>query len=435
MAIKQPTIGPFCYWRNGRPIFKPGPRERELGFDNEDLQNADSGAWFTLDEARAWCERRHGELVAARATGKRGKLPPAPRSKAIGDLLDAWLKSNAVTTLAGKTQRGYASDVRCIKWQPARPDAEPEREPFSLMPVSALFTVDPGQKTPKGRKIVKRFIEVSMKARGWTMALNMKATLSAAFTWALDDLDWDVPFNPCLKLKLARPKKQPPVTWTIPEWIAAARFGDHPAIDRPEMVDAIYLLLFTGQRPEEAAFFAGGSIVDVLDPNTGGTFKTVRLTQSKTGKLISVPAIALLTERLAAIARRKEAYGCDVAELVVMRRDRAREAKGAKFSAFTPDTLRDAFASFIADVAAGRPELGLPAMPSLADKRMKHLRKTLTTWLSDSGADLPAIASVTGHELQSLKVIGESYLYLGERQAKAAMALLETWLAKQGVAV
>jgi hypothetical protein len=63
---KAVTCGPYVPYRDGRPRFVPGPRERELGFAGQDLKH-ESGAWFTFEEARAWA-----------ATNARPSPPGAP---------------------------------------------------------------------------------------------------------------------------------------------------------------------------------------------------------------------------------------------------------------------------------------------------------------------------------------------------------------------
>lgn len=70
--MKQQVRLPFIAWRNGRPRFAPGPRERDLGFKGQDLCHPD-GRWFTLEEAMNFSATKLGEIEQARGT------PPRPR--------------------------------------------------------------------------------------------------------------------------------------------------------------------------------------------------------------------------------------------------------------------------------------------------------------------------------------------------------------------
>src|SRR5712691_8139103 len=96
---------PYNAWRHHKPRCVPGPRERALGYEGEDLRHEAGGRWFTLDEADAWAKARHSEILKARESGRKPKAPRSRRGRSVGDLLEAWLKSPDVAALAKNTRQ------------------------------------------------------------------------------------------------------------------------------------------------------------------------------------------------------------------------------------------------------------------------------------------------------------------------------------------
>lgn len=77
MKLKSPHIA----WRNGRPRFVPGPRDRAIGFKGEDLRHKD-GAWFTQAEAATWSAAKHQEIGEVRKRrAQTGQAPAAWRKQ------------------------------------------------------------------------------------------------------------------------------------------------------------------------------------------------------------------------------------------------------------------------------------------------------------------------------------------------------------------
>ena len=56
---------PFIVWRDDRPRFVPGHRERALGLKGQDLRHPD-GRWFTKAEAEAFASARYKEILILR---------------------------------------------------------------------------------------------------------------------------------------------------------------------------------------------------------------------------------------------------------------------------------------------------------------------------------------------------------------------------------
>ncbi len=407
-TLKTPL--PFIAWRDGRPRFVPGARERKLGFKGQDLRHhglrRDDGAWFTEAEAAAWAAARHAEILAARASGKKHKAPPSPRGRTVEDLLAAYLASPDFARLAAGTQADYKFKSYAVLYRPGqdKPNELRDREALALAPAAAI-----------GKPEVKAFFEYLVKARGLVMARQAVMLLSAAYKWGTLDSTWRLPANPCHHLGLPKP---PPrvVVWEIEEVRAFVRAADHPAIDRPELADAVMLALFSGQRQGDILAFTGA----------GTSEGVTRLVQHKTGTRVEIPIVAPLAARLAVMARRRIDRAIAAPELIV----NSTTGRG-----FLPSTFRHDFADLRARVAAGDAALGLAPCPGIAERNFQDLRDTMLTWLHRAGADMKTIAGVSGHALSSIAQVLPHYVALGAPEAKQAMGLLSSWLDEKGMAV
>jgi hypothetical protein len=119
---------PFIKWRDGRPKFAPGPRERGLGFVGQDLRHGPDGAWFTYEEAKSWSDARQVEIVATRAGGKR-KRAIARRGSTIADLLEDWMRSDRFAALATTSQDSYRKSAAAVLYKPeTRAEAKLRRD-------------------------------------------------------------------------------------------------------------------------------------------------------------------------------------------------------------------------------------------------------------------------------------------------------------------
>jgi integrase len=399
-------------WRNDRPRFQPGRALRRLGYQGQDLRHAD-GRWFTLEETRGFAQARAQEIAALRATGKKLKRPPVERGRSVHDLVQAYLRSPDFARLRASTQADYRFKSYAVSWQPVeiagraqsggdRP--EREREQFSLAPASAI-----------GKPEVKAFFEYLARARGLVMARQTIMLLSAAYKWGTLDAHWRLPGNPCNKIDLPKPKPRV-VTWELDEVQAFVAAADLPAIDAPELADAVLIALFSGQRQGDVLAFTGA----------GNSDGVIRLVQAKTGTRVEIPLIAPLAARLAKMAERRVARGIGAPELVVDSRT------GRGFNSFT---FRHRFAELRAKVASGDDALGIAACPTIADKNFQDLRDTMLTWLHRAGADMKTIAGVSGHALSSIAQVLPHYVALGSADAANAMRLLSAWMDEKGMAV
>jgi hypothetical protein len=79
--MKAPIKLPFIAWRDGRPRFVPGARERALGFKGWDLKHTD-GRWFTLAEAEVFAAERHAAIKEMRGRHAPTQVPAATQEKA-----------------------------------------------------------------------------------------------------------------------------------------------------------------------------------------------------------------------------------------------------------------------------------------------------------------------------------------------------------------
>lgn len=410
MGIKNP---PYVAWRDGRPRFAPGPREKALGFRGQDLRHGPPGPrgpigpWFTYEEAMAWALAKHEEIVARRNGAPIVRKPSASPHTTVEDLIRDYLASPTFGRLRSETQADYRRKFDAVLYRPRarndrRPAAEREREPFSLAPARAV-----------GYCEVWTLFEYLVAARGQTMARQTIITLSAAYKWARKSTHWRGMINPCSELGLPKPGRRV-VTWTIDEVRAIVAAADHPAIDEPEIGDAIVLGLFTGQSRGDILSLRGGGISDGI----------IRLIRGKTGKRLEIPVIPPLAERLDRMKARRCRTGFTAPELVLSKHS-GKPLTGHDFAHRFIDLRRR--------VAAGIPDAGLAPFPTVADKQFRDLRDTLLSWLSDAGCDLQRIAGVSGHEIASVAQVIPHYIAPGRADAAQAMTALEAWMEQQGM--
>ena len=409
---------PYITWRpqadgSLRPRFQPGPRQRALGFVNQDLKS-EAGAWFTYEQARGFMLGADGksgklaEIKAATASGKRIRPPPAPKGRTVEDLINDYLNSSDFKRLRENTQSDYRFKSYAVLYKPEDRRAQHkdktarEREPFSLAPAAAIAPHN-----------VKAFFEYLVGARGLVMARQAIMLLSSAYKWGRLDASWRLQTNPCNAIGMPKPKPRVMV-WDVAEVRAIVAAAD--AIGEPELGDAVLLALFSGQRQGDVLAFTGAGVSDGV----------IRLTQAKTGTRVEVPIITPLAARLEQMQRRRIDKKYNVAELVV-------DSRTAR--AFNAFTFRHRFAALREITIAGDRARGLDPCPSIAGKEFRDLRDTALTWLSWAGNDIKNISGVSGHALASLAQVLPHYIAIGSPDARIAMARLSTWLEEKGMAV
>ena len=385
---------PFIAWRDGRPRFVPGARERALGFVGQDLKH-DDGRWFTLDEASGFATAKHQEIVAQRKTGKRLKSPPVPIGRAVSDLWNAYTHSDKFKSLAASSQVSYKKFIKPI-----------EGEPLWHAPVAALDPV-----------ILKALHGKIQSDRGPSMANVSIDALAAALSWGrlqgwLPRINGQVVSSPALNLDL--PTLPPRLrVGTDKELSALVTASDQIKIDGVALSaigDAVLVGFFSGQRKKDVLEFIPGEQSNAR----------IELLQSKTGSRVSIPMAPRLLERIAAGRVRRQRAGFRIlAQNIVVDEREGRPYNGS--------TFRNHFSIVRAEA--------VKICPSLVDFTFPDLRDTAVTWYARAGSTIPEIASITGHAPGSIYSILKHYLALDGELADNAVAKLIAYMEREGLAV
>jgi integrase len=385
---------PYGAWRDGRPRFIPGARERAIGFKGRDLKH-DDGRWFDLGEAHAYLIARRDEIRAQRKSGKKLKSPPVPRGRAVGDLWNAYTASDKFKALAASSQLSYE------KWiKPLRTEA------VWLAPTGALDPI-----------ILKAVHETIMAARGLAMANGMMSALSAALAWGrlhgwLPKVHGQIANNPASRLDLpgAAVRIRIGTDAEIRSLVEASDRVLVGGLALSAIGDATLTGLFSGQRKKDVLEFVPGEL----------TNSRIELVQSKTRARVSIPMAPRLVERIAAgRARRAKAGYRVVSQNIVIH-----EGTGLPYHGGT-------FAEHFQMVRAE----AVKACPSVADFTFPDLRDTAVTWYARAGCTVPEIASITGHSLASIYAILKHYLALDAELADNAVKKLVDYMEREGLAV
>lgn len=415
---------PNIVWREGRPRFVPGPGVRKLGFKGEDLRHPD-GRWFSLDEAGKWAAARNAEIFArrnAKAEGKRLAPMKRPKHQTIEGLFEEWLESPKFKggTNVGKRQETGVSAATAKDYK---------------YKINALKAFDPDlmQEPPAAvtAVVAQGIFDRLWETKGLHTARGVVAVASSCWKWAKARGRGGITLNPWLALE--KPMPQPRlVTWTDEEIVAMAAAAD--ALGRPEIGDAVYLGLFTGQRQGDRL------VLEKAGKDDGGR---LLIRQSKTGAIVAVPAAPQLVARLEAAAARRKDAKVQWPHLIID------ETANAPFKS---DWFRHLFAQVRTAAARGLVqghagmevgpekatghEVWIQApVPSVAGRRDQDLRDTAVTWLGRAGATVPQIASITGHSFVSINQVLRHYLATHPEMADAAIGKLLVWMKETGVAV
>lgn len=386
---------PYVAWRDGRPRFVPGARERAMGFKGQDLKH-DDGRWYSLDEARVFALAKQQDIIAQRATGKKLKTPPVMRGRAVQDLWNAYTKADKFTG-----ELSPSSQVTYKKWiKPL------QSEPLWLAPVASL---DP---------IILKGLHNTIKAqRGLAMANGMMAALSASLGWGrlhgwLPKVHGQIVANPASRLDLESlpPRVRIGTDDEIRALVDASDKLKICGVPLSAIGDAVLTGLFSGQRHKDVLAFAPGEASNVR----------IELVQSKTKARVSIPMAPRLVERLArGRARRKAADYAVVSPNVVIN-----ERTGQPY-------LYPTFADHYQQVRAEAAK----ECKSVADFNFADLRDTAVTWYARAGCTVPEIASITGHSLASIYSILKHYLALDAHLADNAVQKLVDYMEREGLAV
>jgi hypothetical protein len=423
---------PYVAWRQGRPRFVPGARERAMGFKGQDLKHED-GRWFSLDEARRFALHRRDEIRAQRKTGRKLKSPPVPRGRAVQDLWHAYAGNGSDKNGSDRFRRlAPASQTSYRKWiKPL------EGEPIWLAPVASLDPV-----------ILKAVHETIKKSRGLGMANGMMAALSAALAWGrlhgwLPKVNGQTAPNPASRLDLESPPPRIRIGSDV-EIRALVEASDRiivAGVPLSAIGDAILTGLFSGQRNADVLAFIPGQ----------QTNARIDLVQSKTGARISIPMAPRLVERLAAAKSRRAKADYQVLSQNIVVNERTGLPYRYQTFAAHYQAVRDAAVAGVIDEEATREARARAAAEqrstevptiwkvapckSVADFTFADLRDTAVTWYARAGATIPEIASITGHSLASIYTILKHYLALDAELADNAVRKLVDYMEREGLAV
>lgn len=408
----------YIAWRDGRPRFVPGPRERALGYKGEDLKHPD-GRWFGEVEAFAWSRERADEIARARA----GEKPPELAGRTVADLVKDYLASPDFQKLRLSSQRDYRSKADAIFFRPQTAEARKAKLPrqpesFAQAPVKAI-----------GRPEVKAFHDYLERERGAHSARGVVAVLGAAMKWGTLSLKWRLAENVATQLALVKPPGRIMV-WEAHEIEAMVAAAD--ALGRPSIGDAVLLGVHTGQRQGDRLLLVDAGLIDGRR----------RFLQSKTGAVVMIKPTRVLTLRLEQAALRRAAVlearlGLAGGRWPVNRRRPPTvilsEMTGRPYGDYNYrhifDEVRAAAAAGIPDGAGG---WKVEPCPSLAGKRDQDLRDTCVTWLFRAGVDALGICSITGHSAASVETIRKHYLGAAPDRADEAIDALEAFMERNG---
>ncbi|MGY3392974.1 integrase [Bradyrhizobium sp. USDA 3311] len=417
---------PYVAWRDGRPRFVPGSRERAMGYKGKDLKH-DDGRWFSLDEAHGFAMARRDEIRELRKTGKKLKAPPAPVGRAVKDLWNAYIKSDKHRSLAGSSQKTYGKWVKPL-----------QAEPVWQAPVGSIDPV-----------VLKALHEKIKAERGLSMANGVLAIIAAMMAWGRlhnwlpRDRNGQPIANPASNLDLESPEPRLRVGTDV-EIRALVGASDLVEIDGVKMSaigDAVLTGLFTGQRKKDILEFAPGA----------QTAARMELVQSKTGARVSIPMAPRLVQRVAAgKARRAQAGYRVVLSNVVVNESTGLAYNGGTFADHFAQVRAVAIAGIVDEEAtciarelhaAEQRNTEPPTVYKLAPCKsldgftFPDLRDTAVTWYARAGSTVPQIASITGHSLASIYRILKHYLALDAELADEAVRKLVDWMEREGLAV
>lgn len=462
---------PFIDWNDGCPRFKPGPRERDLGFAGKDLRHPNDGPWFTYEETRAWIHGAdgqggtYGEIRKARTTGK--PVKPQPRAERtvealILDWLQALKSDHSDERLSDNSITSYVKDANALIYRPETRAAAKARRAARE---SLIDDVNAGRLKEPFAQMEVRLIGVPelnehylylKRVRGHHMALHAVGAFSAAWSWGQKSTKWRLGHNPRHELELARPEGRI-VLVPVEEIVALVAAND--ALGQFSIGDAILLGLFTGQRQNDRLAMADGGVLDGR--------RVFR--QSKTKMIVHIKEAPRLTQRLMeATGRRQklaERFGVKTSSIIVdertgaeytgnIYRHRFADGRAVAIHGWRMDETREQAIArgekANAEWSRGKaPASGYDGIwrvtpcPSLATdddgnydpKRDQDLRDTCVTLLYRANCSLLEICDITGHSYQAVKTIVNHYLARDPQRADIAIDKLVAFMEQKGMIV
>lgn len=435
----------------GRPRFFPSPAARALGYRGEDLRHGRHGPWFSLAECKDWSERRQAEIAAKRAAIRTGKTTPrkapaetrrahASGGVAISQVMEAFRASPRMQgrpivqgkktrrPLAATTIRFYTGAIRCL-------------EQFE----DGAWWHEPADELTA--QVLDGLVDAVEKAHGLKQARAVRGVISVAYGYCRTREGGGlVAHNPAAeseaRLPLPKPRLRPA---TVEEYVALLAAFD--ALGLPDAGDLFCAGVWTGQRQADRRALTVSRI-----GADGITFEPHK--KEAEGQRLLIPLAAELAARLDAARARRRAvkvarltndapvFQCEAAGTAwtegrygkVFRMVRHALAAGGRppVDAATGRVDKEWLALFRGrDVAAELAAAGIVPLPSVADLRDQDLRDTCLSWLPRAGADKWEIAGFSGHSFAGRENVLRHYLAIHPEFARAGMAKLEAWFARE----
>ena len=346
LVVKQQTGGhALYYWQPSRAL-------RQLGFNTRRLAKRSN----RLEDAIAEAERLNRALDRWREGGGEPILEPG----SLPWLIKLYCNTELYTNLAEKTQRSYDQGIaRLETWSKERDNP----------PIGGLQT----------RHVRELLDTIERPAMRHLVYRTLRLLLSFAVA------EGHLERNPArgLRIKGLRPRE---IYWTANQLETFNRAAVESCA-RPSLALAAHLAVNLGQREGDILRLAWSQY-------DAGTFI---LRQRKTGRLVSIPATAELSNVLAVASRKSP--------IIVIA-----ETTGQPYR---EDHFRHEFARI-------RSLAGLPV-----SLRFMDLRRTAVIRLAEAGCSIPEIAAVTGHTIDRTARILEVYLPRTAPMARAAVARLD----------
>jgi integrase len=371
----------YLKWRDGRPRWEPGPKLRGQGFHGRDLKD-DAGRWLGMEAAIRAADALNVEVKVNAALPPK-RRPPPPAARTVRQLIDDWQASPKFQRLKPNTQADYRYKLAAF----AQSD-------FLDRSVAAV-----------SKPQLYGYWEEVYRDRGHHMANGILATVGAMFAYA-ELRGWRPEgSNPAARMR--RPKPPPRLSMWLPEEIDAA-LAAADELSEPEIGDAIVIALHSGQRMSD---------VLAMPPRIFEAGR-IAITQFKRGALVDIPVTAACTSRVDQIRarwRERNRIGCAT---IIVRGDGRQVSVNTMSKRF--ERVR---------------ELAARSVPSIAARTLQDLRDTAVTRLALAGCTLPQIAAITGHNFATITQVLGHYLALQSAMADEAIAKLEAWLQREGIAV
>lgn len=434
---------PLVTWRDGRPRYFPSPLHRTLGYKSEDLRHPGKGPWFTVEECKAWSEKRVPEIMAAReklaggATTKKVKAEISKVRRAglvtVGYLLEAFTDPNHNPRMGGKAIVVGKKKRKPLAASTAR---------FYRNTALILREFDEGivwnspavELTGRALGGILGRIE---EAHGLAQTRSVRSTISAAYAYGRGK-GW-VTHNPAQDLEETLPTLdedlRPATVAEIETFIAGA-----DALGFPDLADVICAGPWTGQRQADRLATRESQITDdgiMFEPNK----------KKRKRERLLIPVATVLAQRLEAARERRRGWKvARINDRHIFICERTKEPWKADWYRKVYRAVRHALAfgevekgedgkptreaAMILgdiDVKARLAAAGITPLPSLATLKDKHLRDTCLSWLPLAGADKFEIAGFSGHAFGHDDKILRHYVAIPPEFARRGMAKLEAW--------